>query len=86
MKIRQSKDTCMASFPDSLIIFSLKSYRCFILNDTASSLWHFCRKSKDLNQISNFLHAKYQVDISRIRKDVKRLIYQLEKRELVVRR
>jgi hypothetical protein len=84
MKIRQAREICAAGFSNSLVVFDLRNYRSFILNDTAALVWNFCKKSRDLNQIAKFLNTKYQIDLVRAKRDTTKLIKKLEKRNLIV--
>jgi len=84
MKVKQAKELCVVNFPNSLVIFNFRTYRSIILNDTASLVWDFCKKPRDLRQISKFINNRFQVDLSGALKDAKKLILQLKKRKLLV--
>jgi len=82
MKIRQSKETRSVDFPNSLVVFSLKSYRSYILNNTASEVWNFCKGLRDSDEIVKFLSKRYNISISKARRDINRLIADLKKKGL----
>ncbi|MDP2939672.1 MAG: PqqD family protein [Candidatus Omnitrophota bacterium] len=84
MKVRQSKDICVAHLPNSIVIFNCRTYRSYVCNDTARLVWNFCKKPRSLNQISRFFSHKYQIGLSKTRRDINRLIHQLKKRMLIV--
>lgn len=83
MKIRQAKDIVVADFSNSLVVFNLKTYRSYILNDSASLLWKFCKTPRDLNQISRLLDSKYNIGLTRALKDVRNFVHQLRKKDLL---
>ena len=82
MKIKQAKDICVVNFSSGLVVFSLKTYRSHILNDSASLLWNFCKKPRTLTQLAGFISRKYEIDFSCALKDANKFINHLEKREL----
>lgn len=84
MKIKQADDLCAVNFINSLVIFDFKTYRSYILNDTAFLVWNFCKTPKDLDQIAQLLNNKYQVGLSKVLKDARIFVRQLEKKKLLV--
>lgn len=84
MKVKQAKDICAANLPNSLVIFSLKTYRSHILNESGSLIWNFCKKPRTINQLANFINIKYKINSSRALKDAKNFANRLEKRRLFV--
>ncbi|HOX54852.1 MAG: PqqD family protein [Candidatus Omnitrophica bacterium] len=83
MKVRQAKDICTGIFPDGLVIFSLKTYCAHALNDSASLIWNFCKKSRAPEEIARFIGRKYTIDYSLALKDAEKFIGLLGKRGLL---
>jgi hypothetical protein len=77
--VRQSKQVLIADFPESKVIFNLETYLPHILNETASEIWDFCRKPRQVGQMSEFLCKKYDISPSKSKKDVIKLIARLKK-------
>lgn len=84
MKISQAKETISVNFPKSLAVFNLRTYRSLILNDTGSLIWNFCKKPRSITQIIKFLSCQYNLSLAEARKDVTRLISQLEEKEVII--
>jgi len=84
MKVRQAKDICVVKFPDSSVIFSLKTYRSHILNESASLIWNFCKKPRTIKQLAGFINRKYKIDSYRALKDARKFSAHLRKRRLFV--
>lgn len=83
MKFRQTNHLSNANFQNNSVIFNLKNYRFYILNETAYLIWDFCKAPKDLNQISGLINNKYKVDLNKALKDAKKLTNQLRERNLL---
>ncbi len=84
MKVKQAKEICAANFPNSVVIFNFKTYRPFVLNDTAALVWKFCQRPRTLEEISRFLTDKFKINSLKAKKDAKYFIRQLQRIKLVV--
>ena len=82
-RIKQSKRVLAADFSDGKVILNLATYISHTLNPTASEVWDFCKRPRKINEIIDFLHKRYNIDPQRARKDIKKLIGDLKKRELI---
>lgn len=84
MKVKQIKETCAERFGDNLVVLNLNTHRSCIFNGSALLIWNFCKKPRSLNQICRLINRTYQVNLSQAKRNVKKLINQLEERHLVV--
>ncbi|MBM3247914.1 MAG: PqqD family protein [Candidatus Omnitrophica bacterium] len=83
MKIKQVEGLLVASFPNSSVIFNCNNRRSYILNYTASLIWDFCKKPRDIAEIACFIHRKYDLVLSKALRDARSFVARLKKRQLL---
>jgi hypothetical protein len=83
LAIKQSPHVLETSFGEKKVIFSLKSYLTYILNQSASEIWDFCKRPRYINDIRAFLGREYAVSVSKTSEDVNRIVSELKKHGLV---
>jgi hypothetical protein len=85
LKIKRSKEVLIADFKGSKVIFNLETYIPHTLNSTASLIWDFLKRPKEINQIAHLLKKSYNLDKDKAKKDAGIFIKELKKRGLVCR-
>ena len=73
----------MADFFSGKVVFHAVAYAPYILNDTASGIWDFCKTPKDTGKIVKYLCKRYGIKVSRAREDIKKFVKELKKRGLI---
>lgn len=67
------------------IVFDVKTYKSFRLNQTAFAIWNLCDGSKDVGAILDEFAARYQdVDKEKIESDLIKTLTHLRDKEMIV--
>ncbi len=82
-KIERSKDVLTADFPPNKVVFNTTTHKSYVLNDTASAVWDFCKGRKSIDDIIRHLVREYGIGMPVAKNDAARFVKDLEKRKLI---
>ena len=81
--IVQSEKVLTADFPQALVVFHKASRRPYVLNESAATIWNFCKRPKDVDSIIEYLRRIYGISQTRAEKDVKKILDKMRKAKLL---
>ncbi|MDD5584678.1 MAG: PqqD family protein [Candidatus Omnitrophica bacterium] len=68
---------------DEVVILNLDSGNYYDLNAVGARIWNAITKKKSLGEIIEALKEEYQVDGKRLENDLKKILLDLEKEQLI---
>lgn len=84
MKLSISPDVAFEELGGHAVLLQLEGGVYYKLNGSGSRIWALIQEHGDLDRIQSALETEYEVDPQTAKRDVARLIQELESRGLVV--
>ncbi len=81
---RRKSNSLSGRLNEELVIMDVDKGKYFSLNPVASRIWDLLEKPLSLNDLCNKLMEEYDVDFSTCQKEVRELIEELTKLDLVL--
>jgi hypothetical protein len=76
---RQRKDVIWRRIGDTIVVIKEDGLSSHILNKTADFIWELCDGDTDINDITNCVHAQFEVSLEDARADTITLIEDLKR-------
>jgi hypothetical protein len=83
MKLLIAKDVVFEEVDDQVVLLSLDGGRYYKLNESGSRVWALIQEHGELEKIQDEMAREYQADEAQIRRDVAKIVSDLEANGLV---